>query len=226
MISTKNRPWVPNPLRPAELLRGSTTEGSNPPDKPTEADEAARPSPDETLTGRALVVDPDAALQAFRAGGGTDEKLARWYLSGDSPVHLLRNGTQQEMLKAALKSMVPALARELCRESGIEGVGAMLLAEQVVEARADEAYSRMLMGIALEGAELPQAERYEKMANRASRRMMDALDRLHRLRRPRVSVRIGAAANVNLGEQSVVNESADKGAALRTGGRGKGECAE
>jgi hypothetical protein len=209
MISTDNKPWVLNPLRPAELLRGSDTEGSNSPDEPTEADEVARLSPDETLSGRDLVVDPDAALQAFRAGGGTDEKLARWYLSGDSPVHLLRNGTQPGMLKAALKSMVPSLAKEICHEAGIAGVGAMLLAEQVVEARADEAYARMFMGIALEGTDLPQAERYEKIANRASRRMMDALDRLHRLRRPKVSVRIDKASNVNLGEQTVVNESAD-----------------
>ena len=168
------------------------------------------PSPPKghgSLSGEDLVKDPDGALQAFRAAGGTDDQLVRWYLSGDSPVHLLRTGGQPQMLQAALRSMVPTLSREIAKEAGVDGVGAMLLAEQVAEARCDESYLRTLQGIALDKNELAKAERYEKMANRASRRMMDALERLHR---PKVNVKIGRAANVNLGEQRVVNESVDR----------------
>lgn len=161
------------------------------------------------LSGEDLVKDPDGAIRAYRAGGGTDGQLVRWYLSGDSPMHLLRNGTQPAMLKAALRAMVMPLAKEICKEAGVEGVGAMLLAEQVVEARCDESYLRTLVGIALDKTELPQAERYERMANRASKRMMDALDRLHRLRRPKVNVRIDHAQNVAVGEQQVVSQLPD-----------------
>ena len=169
-----------------------------------------------SISGEELVKDPGSALQAFRADGGTDDQLVVWYLSGESPVHLLRSGGQPQMLQASLKSMVHSLARELCEEAGVEGVGAMLLAEQVAESRCDEAYARTLMGFALDKNELAQAERHEKMANRASKRMLDALDRLHRLRRPKVNVKIGRAGNVNLAEQQVVNESVD---APRTGRR-------
>lgn len=219
MISTKNKPWVPNPLRPAELLRRSDTEGSDPPDEPSEAAEAARPSPDESLTGRGLIADPDAALQEFREVGGTDRELIEWYASGGSPVHLLRMGAQPQMLKAGLKSMVPAMSRQLCREAGVHGVGPVLLAEQVTEARVDECYLRMLAGLALEEDDIARAERLGRMADRCSTRMAKTLEQLHRMRRPRVNVRIGKASNVNLGEQTVVNKSADIGVPSNPDGR-------
>jgi hypothetical protein len=209
MISSDTTPRIPNPLRPQELLRNSA-KGSQTPTTDSEAPaKVSEPPAGAPLTGHALIADPDSALEAFRSAGGTDRELIKWYARGESPVHLLRTGAQPQMLQAGLKALVPPLARQLCAEAGVEGVGPMLLSEQIVEARVDECYHRMLAGLALDEDDLPRADRLQKMADRCSTRMAKALDQLHRIRRPRVNVRIGKAANVNLGEQTVVNESAD-----------------
>ena len=60
-----------------------------------------------------------------------------------------------------------------------------------------------------------RAERLETIADRHARRMSQALEQLHRLRRPQVNVKIARASNVNFGEQSV-NGSPDT---LASGGR-------
>ena len=173
------------------------------------ADALHAPQPGQGhLSGDDLLADPDKALQVFRAAGGSDDQLVRWYRSGDAPVHLLRTGTQPEVLKAAFKTMVPALARQLCAEAGVDGVGPTLLAEQVVEARCDESYLRMLAGLELGQGMVTKAERLQKMADRCSTRMMKSLDQLHRLKRPSVNLRVTQAGNVNLGNQ-VVNQPAD-----------------
>ena len=169
--------------------------------------------------GQALLADPDAALEAFRATGGMGQDLVQWYASGGSPIHLLRVGAQPQMVKASMKTMVQPLAAQLCREAGVQSVGATLLAEQVVEARVDEAYARMLSGLALEEGDISKADKLGKMADRCSARMGKSLDQLHRMRRPRVNVRIGQAANVNLGEQTLVNESADSSTSSDLGTR-------
>jgi len=98
----------------------------------------------------------------------------------------------------------------MCAEAGVEGVSAMLLAEQVAEARADEAYHRALAGTALDSNDLKRAEMLNKAADRFSRRMMKALEQLHRLRKPRVNVTVKQAGNVNLGSQQVINEVGGK----------------
>ena len=160
-------------------------------------------SSNSPLSGQALLVDPDAALQAFRTTGGTDRELVEWYASGASPAHLLRTGAQPQMLKAGLKAMVPSLSRQLCREAGVKGVGPMLLAEQVAEARVDECYHRMLAGLALEADDIARADRLQRMADRHSTRMTKALDQLHRMKRPKVTVRVDRVSNLNLGTQEV-----------------------
>jgi hypothetical protein len=219
MRPTDTTPRIPNPLRPQELLRNFAKGPQTPTTDTMEPAKVSEPPAGATLTGHALIVDTDSAMEAFRSAGGTDRELIEWYARGVSPLHLLRSGAQPQMLKASLKTMGPALARQLCAEAGVEGVGPMLLSEQIVEARCDEAYLRMLAGLALEEDDIARADRLGRMADRCSTRMAKALDQLHRIRRPRVSVRIGKASNVNLGEQTVVNESADGGGSSSPGSR-------
>ena len=219
MRPTDTTPRIPNPLRPQELLRDSATGSQTPTTDTVEPAKVSEPPAGATLTGHALIADPDSAMEAFRSAGGTDRELIKWYARGESPLHLLRSGAQPSMLKASLKTMGPALARQLCAEAGVEGVGPMLLSEQIVEARVDECYHRMLAGLALEEDDLPRADRLQKMADRCSSRMTRGLEQLHRSKRPKVSVKIGRASNVNLGEQSVVNESADSSTSSDLGTR-------
>ena len=51
------------------------------------------------LNGAGLIADPDTALEEFRKAGGTDDTLIAWYQSGESPIHLVRNDIQPEMLR-------------------------------------------------------------------------------------------------------------------------------
>ena len=219
MRSSDTTPRIPNPLRPQELLRDSATGSQTPTTDTVEPAKVSEPPAGATLTGHALIADPDSAMEAFRSAGGTDRELIKWYARGESPLHLLRSGAQPSMLKASLKTMGPALARQLCAEAGVEGVGPMLLSEQIVEARVDECYHRMLAGLALEEDDLPRADRLQKMADRCSSRMTRGLEQLHRSKRPQVTVRVDKVANLNLGEQSVVNESADSGVSSDLGTR-------
>ena len=219
MRPTDTTPRIPNPLRPQELLRKPATGSQTPTTDTVEPAKVSEPPAGATLTGHALIADPDSAMEAFRSAGGTDRELIKWYARGESPLHLLRSGAQPSMLKASLKTMGPALARQLCAEAGVEGVGPMLLSEQIVEARVDECYHRMLAGLALEEDDLPRADRLQKMADRCSSRMTRGLEQLHRSKRPQVTVRVDKVANLNLGEQSVVNESADSGVSSDLGTR-------
>ena len=171
-------------------------------------DEAPAQEP-PTLAGADLLDDPDAALAGFKATGGVDESMVADYLSGESLLHLLRTGSQPTMVRATMKAMVPALARQMCIEAGVEGIAAMMVAEQAAEARVDEAYHRALAGTALDDMAIPKADRLNKMADRFSRRLLKATEQLFRMRRPSVNVRIARASNVNLGTQQVVNESDD-----------------
>ena len=219
MRSSDTTPRIPNPLRPQELLRTSARDSQTPTTDTVEPAKVCKPLAGATLTGHALIADPDSALEAFRSAGGTDRELTKWYARGESPMHLLRSGAQPQMLQAGLKAMVPPLARQLCAEAGVEGVGPMLLSEQIVEARVDECYHRMLAGLALEEDDLPRADRLQKMADRCSSRMTRGLEQLHRSKRPQVTVRVDKVANLNLGEQSVVNESAYSGVSSDLGTR-------
>ena len=85
----------------------------------------------------------------------------------------------------------------------------MLLAEQAAEARVDEVYHRLLAGTSLDEGDLKKSEALHKMADRFSRRMMKALEQIHRLRRPNVNVKISRASNVNLGSQQIINRPDD-----------------
>ena len=162
-----------------------------------------------TLDGAALLADPDAALARFKAEGGVVEQLVVEYIEGESLLHLLRSGSQPAMLRATLKAMVPALARQMCAEAGVAGVAAMMVAEQAAEARGDEAYHRALAGEALDSNDLKKAEMLNKAADRFSRRMLKATEQLFRMRRPKVTVNVRSVGNLNLGEQKIVNESDD-----------------
>jgi len=161
------------------------------------------------LDGAALLADPDLELARFKSAGGAIEQLVVEYIEGQSLLHLLRTGSQPAMVRASLKGMVPILARQMCAEAGVEGVAAVMVAEQAAEARVDEAYHRALAGEALDSNDLRQAEMLNKAADRFSRRMLKAIEQLTRMRRPSVNVRIAQAGNVNLGTQQVVNESDD-----------------
>ena len=171
-------------------------------------DEAPEPEP-PTLAGTDLLEDPDAALAGFKAAGGVDESMVSDYLSGESLLHLLRTGSQPTMVRATMKAMVPALARQMCIEAGVEGIAAMMVAEQAAEARVDEAYHRALAGTALDDMDIPKADRLNKMADRFSRRMLKATEQLFRMRRPKVTVNVKSVGNMNLGDQKIVNESVD-----------------
>jgi hypothetical protein len=67
----------------------------------------------------------------------------------------------------------------------------------------------MLAGIEIDKAHITKADKLHTAADRHSKRMSQALEQLHRLRRPRVNVKIAQASNVNLGDQRIVNRSAD-----------------
>lgn len=169
---------------------------------------SARSGP--TLDGGRLLADPDAELSRYKSEGGTDLDLVAGYLVGQSFLHVVRTTSQPAMARSVMKALVPPLARQMCIEAGVEGVSAMMLAEQAAEARADEAYQRALAGSALDEGDLKKAERLEKAADRHSRRLMKAVEQLHRLRRPSVSVKIREASNVNLGSQRIVNPQVDE----------------
>jgi len=171
---------------------------------------AIKEPPHPVLSGAELLDDPDGALARYREDGGTDAPFISGYLAGDSLLHVLRTSSQPVMVRGLLKSMVPALAREMCVEAEVTGVSAMMLAEQAAESRVDEAYHRALAGTALDADDLKKSEMLNKAADRFSRRMMKALEQLHRLRRPNVNVKISRASNVNLGSQTVT-QSADTG---------------
>jgi len=183
------------------------TDQSAPAEEATSGDQERLPP---ALSGAELLADPDAAIARYKELGGTDDALIDTYLSGASVLHILRAGSQPAMVRATLRTLVGPLARRMCTEAEVEGVSAMLLAEQAAEARADEAFARALAGTALDDLEINKAERLARMADKHSRRMMKALDQLHRLRRPQVAVTIKEAQNLNLGTQTV-NQSVDTG---------------
>jgi hypothetical protein len=170
-------------------------------------DADTHPPTPATMTGLALLERPWSELD--RVGSSGQKALVEEYRRGRSHLHFVRTDSQPAMLRSLLRSVVPALVDDLLQEVGMDTPSARLLAEQAAEARADEAYCRMLAGIEIDTAQIAKAERLEKMANRHSRRMSKALEQLHRLQRPKVNVRIDHARNVNLGEQQIVNRSAD-----------------
>jgi hypothetical protein len=197
---------------PDDFIAGKCTAPDPPgydarPAKPLDQGDSEFPAP--ALSGGELLDDPDAAIARYRAEGGTDEMLASCYLASDSLLHVLRTGSQPAMVRGLLKAMVPALSREMCAEAEVTGVSAMMLAEQAAESRVDEVYYRALAGTALDADDLKKAEMLNQTADRFSRRLMKALEQLHRLRRPNVNVKISRASNVNLGTQQVVSQSDD-----------------
>jgi hypothetical protein len=170
-----------------------------------------------SLDGGELLKDPDTALQKFRAAGGTDAGLLGPVMKGESLLHLVRTGSQPAVLRATLKAYVPVLARQMCLEAGVDGVSAMMVAEQAAEARADEAYHRALAGQSLDDGDTKQADKLNKSADRFSSRMMRATEQLFRMRRPKVNVTVKSIANLNLGEQKIVNGSDDTSTAQARG---------
>lgn len=191
------------------LLRQIAEEDLRPVEEDDKPQEEATSEGVPVLDGARLLADPDGELSRYKTEGGTDLDLIVGYLSGRSFLHIVRTSGQPAMARAVMKALVPPLARTMCKEAGVEGVSAMLLAEQVAEARADESYHRLLAGTSLEEGDLKKADQLEKMADRCSRRMFKALEQLHRLHRPSVNVRIKQASNVNLGRQQVVNSPVD-----------------
>ena len=158
------------------------------------------------LSGKDLLERPWSTLDA----GDREEQLAlmKGYRQGRSHLHFVRTDSQPTMLRAVMRSIVPALVEDLLVEVGMDTPSARLLAEQAAEARAEESYCRMLVGLELDRLQVSKAAQLEKMAGRHSKRMCQALEQLHRLRRPKVSVKIGQASNVNMGQQ-VVNRGVD-----------------
>jgi hypothetical protein len=187
------------------VLKDITSNALRPVGDEPDEDETSSEEPGPALDGALLLADPDAAVQRYKESGGQDDDLVQGYLAGGSFLHIMRVGGQPAMLRATLKALVGPLARAMCAEAGVEGVSATLLAEQVAEARADEAYHRALAGTALDSNDLKRAEMLNKAADRFSRRMMKGLEQLHRLRRPNVNVKIARASNVNLGHQQIIN---------------------
>lgn len=153
-----------------------------------------------------LVPTPGGDLTSSEAAGVPDEQIVAEYTSGHSLAHILRCATQPATVRPLLEEMVSPLARQMCREAGVEGMSALLHAEQAVEARMDEVHYRALAGHELGKLQVSKAERLMRMADRCSRRMAKAIEQLHRLKRPKVNVRIARAGNVNLGQQQVVNQ--------------------
>ena len=168
--------------------------------------DAPPPSP-LAMTGLALLEKPWSELD--RIGPGVQKALVEEYRRGRSHLHFLRSDSQPKMLRAVMRSVIPALVGALLEEVQMDTASARLLAEQAAEARADEAYYRMLAGIELDKAQITRADKLHVAADRHAKRMSRALEQLHRLRRPKVNVRIDSAKNVNLGDQRIVNESAD-----------------
>ena len=176
-------------------------------------------APPATLSGEDLLENTDGELSRFREAGGEDEHFVASYLGADSMLHILRTAAQPEAVRPVFKTLQAPMARQLCREAGVSGLSAFLLAESVVEARIDEAHVKALAGVALGEMDVVKAERLERLADRHATRMRKSLEQLHRLRRPAVNVKIGNAGNVNLGQQ-VVNTDAGPAlkAKLGTGG--------
>ena len=187
--------------------------GFRPPTLSSKTTEVEPKAPEEVastvpaMTGKDLLEQPWSTLDA--AGREGNQALMDAYRKGRSPLHYVRSDCQPVMLKSLLRSTVPAMVEDLLDEVGMDTPSARLLAEQVAEARADESYARMLSGMELEKAQVAKAERLVKIADRHSKRMASALEQLHRLRRPKVNVRIDSAKNVNLGDQRIVNRSVD-----------------
>ena len=154
-----------------------------------------------SLTGKDLLERPIEALGESGLEGSL--ALLDAYRRGQSHLHFVRSSSQPPMLRALLRSIVPAMVEDLLDEVGLCTPSARLLAEQAAEARADESYHRCLAGLELDKLEIARAERLETIADRHARRMSQALEQLHRLKRPRVNVKIARAGNVNFGEQSV-----------------------
>jgi len=159
------------------------------------------------LSGKDLLERPWCTLDA----ADREEQLAlmEGYRQGRSHLHFVRTDSQPTMLRAVLRSLVPALVEDLLAEVGLDTPSARLLAEQAAEARAEEAYCRMLVGMELDRLQVSKAAQLEKMAGRHSKRMVQALEQLRRLRRPKVNVKIAQAGNVNLGTQQVDNRGVD-----------------
>jgi len=170
-------------------------------------DTEAPPPSLAAMTGLALLDRPWSELD--RTGSSGQKALAEEYRRGRSHLHFVRTDSQPAMLRSLLRSVVPALVEDLLDEVEMDTPSARMLAEQVAEARADEAYYRMLAGIELDKAQITRADKLHVAADRHAKRMSRALEQLHRLRRPRVAVKIGQASNVNLGEQRVVHRSVD-----------------
>ena len=188
------------------LLRQIAEDDLRPVEDVDESQEEPASQGSPVLDGASLLADPDAEIRRYKTSGGTDLDLIAGYLAGQSFLHVVRTSGQPPMARATLKALVPPLARQMCAEAAVEGISAMMLAEQAAEARVDEAYHRALAGTALDAEELKKAEMLNKAADRFSRRMMKALEQLHRLHRPRVNVKISRAGNVNLGSQQVIND--------------------
>jgi len=185
--------------------------------------EAEDPSPDEEEpaeepareeSGPAPARGRKQAIEKYRQGSGPDDELVNGYLSAYSQFHILRSASQSSMVCTLLRTLVPAMARKMCTEAGVEGVSAMLLAEQAAESRVDEAFARALAGKELEEMHIGKAERLVRIADKHSRRMMTAIEKLHRLKRPRVNVKISGANNVNLGQQVVNRSDGGEGAVV------------
>jgi len=204
---------VPLPGDPTEVLEmleeaRAVTEGAPAGGlEPAAHGEGEDASPPAALRGDALLDDPDGAVSKFRKAGGDDDDFIRSYLGCSSLLHILRTASQPEAIRSVFKTMLAPMAGQLCREAGVEGLSAQLLAEAVVEARIDEAHAKALAGVALDSGEFSKAERLERLADRHATRMRKSLDQLHRLRRPAVNVKIGQAANVNLGIQNVATNN-------------------
>jgi len=169
-------------------------------------DAEAPPPSLAAMTGLALLERPWSELD--RIGPSGQKALVEEYRRGRSHLHFVRTDSQPAMLRSLLRSVVPSLVEDLLDEVEMDTPSARLLAEQVAEARADEAYHRMLAGIELDKAQIARADKLHGTADRHARRMSRALEQLHRLRRPKVAVKIEQASNVNLGQQ-VVNRSVD-----------------
>jgi len=169
-------------------------------------DEGALEMPTAESADADLLPAPGGELTSHGAASVPDDQIVAEYMSGYSLPHILRSGTQPAAVRPLLEEMVMPLARQMCREAGVEDVAAMLLAEQAVEARMDEVHYRALAGCEMDRRQISKAQRLMCMADRCSRRIAKAIEQLHRLRKPKVNVKISKASNINFGQQQVVNQ--------------------
>ena len=163
---------------------------------------------DNVLKGAELLENPVQAMADYAEAGGCPESIVSAYLDRDTPLHLLGEESQPQLLRATMKMLAPALIQQLITDAGVKGASATMLAEQVVEARCDEAYARALAGEALGAGNTTEAGKLHRLADQHSRRMIRAMESLNRLRKPKVSVKVNRVGNLNLGEQ-IVNGSDD-----------------